>query len=184
MNLVETFMDEEKLKCNWLERLFDNYPVFYFAKDININLKHKSIDEAFVVRPSKFRRIIAILFICLGMFGWFSIFLLVVQKILLPITIVFLSLITAWIGFILWTFFLNTKASYKIIIDNDKIKLGKQIYEWNKISEYLLMEKGGGKNMVTTLVLFINNEQVLKYNLTNLNKSGQEIIKRIEFYRQ
>jgi hypothetical protein len=46
------------------------------------------------------------------------------------------------------------------------------------------MEKGGGRHLVTTLVLFIDNKQALKYNLANLNKSGQEIIKRIEFYRQ
>jgi hypothetical protein len=46
------------------------------------------------------------------------------------------------------------------------------------------MEKGGGRHKVTTLVLFIDNKQALKYKLTNLNKSGNEIIKRIEFYKQ
>ncbi len=177
-------MDDEKSKCNWLEKLFNNFPVFYFAKDITTHLKHKNIDQTFIVRPSKFRRFLAALFICLGIFGWVSISLLVVQRILLPITIAFLLLITAWVGFILWTFFLNPKQSYKIIIDKDKIKLGKQTFEWNKISEYLLMEKGGGRHLVTTLVLFIDNKQTLKYNLTNLNKSGEEIIKRIEFYKQ
>ena len=30
----------------------------------------------------------------------------------------------------------------------------------------------------------IDNKQALKYNLTNLNKSGREIIKRIESYKQ
>jgi hypothetical protein len=96
---------------------------------------------------------------------------------------VFLLLVTAWTGLILWTFFLNPKQSYKIFIDKDKIKLGKQTFEWNNITEYLLMEKGGGRYLVTTLVLF-TDKNVFKYNLTNLNKSGQEIIKRIEFYRQ
>src|SRR6187549_1321169 len=112
MNLVETFMNDEKSRCNWIERLFNSYPVFYFAKDITTNLKHKSIDQPFIVRPSKFRRLLAIFFICLGMFGWFSIFLLVIQKILFPIAIIFLLLITVWIGFVLWTFFLNPKYSY------------------------------------------------------------------------
>lgn len=183
MNVVQKFMDDEKSKCNWLEKLFNNFPVFYFAKDITTNLKHKNIDQTFIVRPSKFRRLLAILFICLGLFGWLSIFLLVVQNILLPISIAFLLLVTAWIGLILWTFFLNPKQSYKIFIDKDKIKLGKQTFEWNNITEYLLMEKGGGRYLVTTLVLF-TDKNVFKYNLTNLNKSGQEIIKRIEFYRQ
>ncbi len=176
-------MDEEKSKCNWLERLFNNFPVFYFAKDITTIIKHKNIEQTFIVRPSKFRRLLAILFICLGLFGWFSIFLLVIQNILLPISIVFLLLVTAWIGLVLWTFFLNPKWSYKILIDKEKIKLGKQTFEWDDITEYLLMKKGGGRHLVTTLVLF-TDKKVFKYNLTNLNKSGQEIIKRIEFYKQ
>ena len=183
MNVVQTFMDEEKSKCNWLERLFNNFPVFYFAKDITTIIKHKNIDQTFIVRPSKFRRLLAMLFICLGLFGWFSIFLLVIQSILLPISIVFLLLVTAWIVLVLWTFFLNPKWSYKIFIDKDKIKLGKQTFEWDNITEYLLMEKGGGRHLVTTLILF-TDKKVFKYNLTNLNKSGQEIIKRIEFYKQ
>jgi hypothetical protein len=184
MNLVDTFKDEEKSKCNWLERLFNNYPVFYSVKDIETNLKDKSIGKAFIVRPSKFRRFIAILFICFGLYFWLTLLVMIAQNILLPITIVFLLLTTAWIGFILWTFFLNPKLSYKIFIDKDKIKLGRQSFEWSKISEYLLMEKGGGRHLVTTLVLFIDNREALKYNLTNLNKSGQEIIKRMEFYKQ
>lgn len=183
MNLIDTFKDDEKSKCNRLERLFNNYPVFYSAMDINTNLKDISIDKAFIVKPSKIRRFIAILFICFGLYFWLTLLVMIVQNILLPITIVFLLLTTAWIGFILWTFFLNPKQSYKIYIDKDKIKLGNQTIEWNKITEYMLMEKGEGRYLVTTLVLF-TDMNVFKYNLTNLNKSGQEIIKRIEFYKQ
>ena len=46
------------------------------------------------------------------------------------------------------------------------------------------MEKGGERYLVTTLVLFVDRKEVLKYNLINLNKSGREIIKGIEFYKQ
>ena len=183
MNIVQTFMDEEKSKCNWLEKLFNNFPVFYFANNLTTNLKQKSIDKTFIVKPSKFRRLLAIFFICIGLFAWVSIFLLVLQNILLPISIIFLLLLTACICLILWTFFLNPKQSYKILIDKDKIKLGKQTIEWNKITEYLLMEKGRGRYLVTTLVIF-TDKKVFKYSLTNLNISGQEIMKRIEFYKQ
>ena len=44
------------------------------------------------------------------------------------------------------------------------------------------MEKGGGKSLIQTLVLFIDNTEIFKYELNNLNAWGQEIIKRIEFY--
>lgn len=177
MNLVEVFMADEKSKCNWLERFFNNYPVFYFAKDLKTNLKQKNIEQIYKAGPSKFRRFIAILFIGFGLYFWLLLLLMIIQNILLPVSIVFLILITAWIGLVLWTFFLNPKQSYKITIDKDKIKLGKQTFELNKISEYLLMEKGGGKYLVQTLVLFIDNSEIQKYKLTNLNKSGTEILK-------
>jgi hypothetical protein len=183
MEIVENFKKNEYAKLNWLEKLFQNFPVFYFAKDIDLKLKNVNIDKAFIVKPSKIRRFMAMLFICLGLFGWFSIFLIVVQKILLPISIVFLILVTSWIGFVLWIFFLNPKLSYQISIDKDRIKLGKQSFEWNKVSEYLLMVKGGGRHEVTTLVIFIDDKETLKYNLTNLNKSGAEIIKQMELYK-
>lgn len=184
MNLVETFIDGERAKCSWLDRLFNNYPVFYLAKDITSNLKYQDIDKSFIVRPSISRRLLATLLICLGMFGWFSILLLVIQKILLPISIAFILFISVWTGSILWTFFLNPKLSYKIIIDKNKIILGRQTFEWNKVCEYLLMQKGSGRYLETMLIIFVDNKEVLKFNLTNLNKSGQEIIKRIEFYKK
>ena len=109
---------------------------------------------------------------------------MIVEEILLPITIVFLLFTTAWLSFVVWTFFLDPKQSYKIFIDKDKIKLGKSIFEWHRVTEYLLMEKGGGRYLETTLVLFIDNKEAIKYSLTNLNKSGEEIIKKIEFYKQ
>jgi hypothetical protein len=63
------------------------------------------------------------------------------------------------------------------------IELGNQSFDWNQITDYLLMVKGGGKNEVTTLVLFIDNTEIRKYNLTNLNKSGKEIMKRMDYYK-
>ena len=59
-------------------------------------------------------------------------------------------------------------------MDKEKIKIGKHKYVWQEVSEYLIMEKGGGKYLVTTLVLFINNK-AKKYNVSNLDKSGKEI---------
>ena len=43
---------------------------------------------------------------------------------------------------IAWTFFLNPKYSYKITFNNHEIIIGKEAIKWERISEYLLMEKG------------------------------------------
>lgn len=183
-DVVDTFMAEEKSNCNWLDRLLKNYPVFYFAKDITTNFKQDGMDKKFIVKPSKIKRLLGLLFVCVGFYGIFCISLIVIQKILLPISITFLLFITFWTGTIIWTLFLNPKLSYKIIIDKERIILGKQAYEWSEVSEYLLMIKGSGRYQVTKLVLFIEKKQVMVYNLDNLNKSGAEIIKRIELYKQ
>jgi hypothetical protein len=182
MNVVEKFINEETSKSNWLERLFNNYPVFYFAKDISIVGINTLSDNSFIVSPSITRRFFAIIFMCVGLFGWFSILLLVIMNILFPISMLFLLLISVWIGFILWTFFLNPKYSFKIWMDKDGIKLNKTTFKWENITEYLLMEKGMGRHFTSTLVLF-TEDRTFKYNLTNLNTSGQEIMKRIKLFK-
>jgi hypothetical protein len=182
MEIVESFKNAECAKLNWLDKLFEDYPRFYDAWDIDLELKDVNVDKAFVVKPSKARRFIALLFVCFGLFAWGSIFLLVAQKILWPISIGFLILVTAWIGLVLWIFFFNPKLSYKITIDKDKIVLGKRTFEWNAVSYYLLMEKGSGRSLIETLVLFVDDKEVYKYNLGNLNTSGQELLKRISSF--
>lgn len=182
MNIVEKFTDKEKSTSNWLERLFNNYPVFYFAKDISTVGIHTTTDNSFMVSPSKTRRFFAIIFMCLGLFGWFSILQLVILQILFPISIIFFLLISVWIGFILWTFFLNPKYSFKIWMDKDGIKLNKTTFKRENITEYMLMEKGMGRHLTSTLVLF-TEDRTFKYNLTNLNSSGLEIMKRIKFFK-
>lgn len=180
---METFKQEEIVKLNRFDKLFRNYPAFFSSNEITYNLKLKNTDKPFIVKPSVIRRLFAILFICGGLYFGLTLTYMIFQNILLPVTIVFLVLTTLWISIILWAIFLDPKQSYKIIIEKDRIKIGKQTLDWNQITDYLLMVKGGGKNEVTTLVLFIDNTETKKYNLTNLNKSGKEIMKIIEFYK-
>jgi hypothetical protein len=135
MNIVEEFMKGEEAKMNWPDKLFQNYPVFYFAKDIKADVKKNSEERNYIVRPSKIRRIVASLFICFGLFFWITILIMIFKKELLPITLIFLLLITCWIGMIARTFFLSPKYSYKITFNNHEIIIGKEAIKWERISE-------------------------------------------------
>ncbi|MFM2387667.1 MAG: hypothetical protein RL660_2424 [Bacteroidota bacterium] len=183
MDIVESFKKAEHAKMTWLDKLFRNHPVFLCAKDFELELKLKSIDKVFIVKPSLSTRFVALLFIFFGLLAWFTVFLVVFEQTLLPISVFFLLLVTAWIGYVVWTFFLNPKLSYRISMDKEKIIAGKQIFQWADVSDYMLMLKQGGKTTQEKLVLFIDNREVYVYNLSHLNKSGEEIMKRIEFYK-
>lgn len=67
-------------------------------------------------------------------------------------------------------------------MNKDGIKLNKTTFQWENITEYILMEKGMGRHLTSTLVLF-TEDRTFKYNLTNLNTSGQEIMKRIKLFK-
>ncbi|HEX4373318.1 MAG TPA: hypothetical protein VHZ50_08465, partial [Puia sp.] len=127
MNIVENFMENEKAKVNWLHKLFQTYPVFYFAKDIQKEIKRDVVKRNYIVRPSKLIRAIAFLFICFGLFFWLTLLNMIFENILLPITVIFLLLVTCWISSILWIFFLNPKYSYKITLNNSEIIIGKEL---------------------------------------------------------
>jgi len=139
MNLVEKFKQEEIARLNRIDKLFRNYPAFFSSNEITYNLKLKNIDKPFIAKPSVIRRLFAILFICGGLYFWLTLACMIFQNILLPVTIVFLVFTTTWISMIIWTIFLDPKKSYKIIIEKDSIKLGKQTLDWNQITDYLLM---------------------------------------------
>lgn len=183
MNLIEEFIEDEKSKCNRFDKLIKNYPIFYKENDIEFEFKkNNSINESFVVRPSKIKRFIALIYVSLGLFMWSLMLVFIIDNTLLPITILFLLMLTVWIWFLLWSFFLNPNKSFEICMEKEKITIGKHTYIWKEVSEFLLIEKGRGKYLVTTLVLFFDNK-AKKYNVTNLDKTGKEILKSIDFYK-
>ena len=85
---------------------------------------------------------------------------------------------------IAWTFFLSLKYSYKITFNNHEIIIGKEAIKWERISEYLLMEKGSGRYLISTLVLFMDDKEIKRNSLDNLNTSGRKILKLIELYKK
>jgi len=184
MKIVDDFMETEQTKLNWLEKLSMNYPEFYFAKNIAFTKNDYDLKSNIIIKPSIFKRTIASVFIFMGLIAWLIFVNMVLQNILFPITLVFLLLITTWTGFIIWTYYINPKYSYKIIMDKNEFRVNKLSLPWDSILEALIMVKGAGRHMVSTLVIFTNDNRVYKYSLQNLNVSNDRILKLIEGYRK
>jgi len=184
MKLVEDFIQAERSNSNWLEKLFMNYPEFLFPKDIEIKQDPYNLKPNVTIRPSIFRRLIASAFTILGLIAWLIFLNMVIQNILFPITLIFLMLISVWTGFVIWTFFLNPKYSYKIFISKNAIRTNKLCLPWEAISEVLIMVKGGGRRQVSTLVIFGNDNKIYRFALQNLGMSNHKILKTIKLYRQ
>jgi hypothetical protein len=182
MKIVDDFMRTERANLNWLEKLFRNYPEFYFTKDIEITHKDYDLKPNVTIRPSVFRRFIAFVFIIMGLIAWLIFLTMVLQNVLFPITLIFLILITVWTGFIIWKFFLNSKYSYKIFIDKNEIRTNKLFLTWDTISEVLVMVKGGGRHMVSTLVIFKNDNTIHRLSLENMGTTNDKLLKYIALY--
>lgn len=183
MKIVDDFMKDERANINWLEKLFMNYPEFYFAKDLEFTSKDFELKQFVTIRPSTFRRIIATAFIFIGIIAWLIFLNMIFQNILFPIALGFLIIITAWIGFIIWTFFLNPKYSYKIFIDKNEFRTNKLCLSWNSITDVLIMVKGSGRHIVSTLVIFVNDNYIHRFALQNMGISNEKLLKIIELHR-
>ena len=184
MKIVEDFILTERSNLNWLEKLFMNYPESIFARDIEIKPNGYDLKPNVTIRPSILRRLIASAFTILGLIAWLIFLNMVIQNILFPITLIFLMLISVWTGFVIWTFFLNPKYSYKIFISKSAIRTNKLCLPWEAISEVLIMVKGGGRHQVSTLVIFGNDNKIYRFALQNLGMSNHKILKTIKLYRQ
>ncbi len=185
MDIVEKYRKMEEAKLNWLKRIWRDTPTYYSAKDINpFVLPYYNAEQDHTVKPFRYGKIADFLVICCLLFFWIIYLSLVLSKTLLPVSMIFLLVMTSVIGFVIWTFFFNPKYPNIIIFKHEAIIIGKEMIEWNRIKEYLIKEKLKGRSREYILVLFIDNEEIVKKSLRKLNIKGKEILKLIEVYKR
>jgi hypothetical protein len=185
LKVVEEFIEVENNKLNRLEKLFGNYPDFYFLKGSSAieDISNYNLEKVIIIRQSVLSKIVPLFFILFGLYPWCMFFLMVVLGELLPVTIPMLLFASAWVGAILWTYFLNPKSSFRVIVSKAGMGIGKFYFTWNNLADAIVMQKGGGRHQRTTLVLFTVDGQIHKYSLNNLSVSFEKLLPIIENYQ-
>lgn len=180
MDIIEQFINREKAKLNWFEKLF-RYPKFYFTKEVEISKEdYEKLKSNYSTKPSLLTRILASIFILFGLYGWFLFLLLTILNELFPVSLFLLIFASLWIAFIFRYFIFPPK----LIMDYEGIYTKKFSLIWETISEAAIMIKGSGRRKTSTLVLFTKDNKIYKFKLYNLGNSCEEIIKLLELYRK
>lgn len=180
MDAIEEFIANEKSSASRFHRFMGIEPSFLFIHDVHSADTKTEIINPFIVRPSLIRRSFATILLFGGTIGLIALISVITKGKLLPIAYIFILFNLVWLAFVCWTFFLNPKTSYTIIMDERQIKLGKEVYPWHEISTCLIETKGGGKNRKDYLVLFTHQNTIHIYDLSNLGKSGKSILRNIK----
>ncbi len=180
MGVVEEFIAKEKSSVNRIHRFLGIEPSFLFLYEVDPANAKANIRNPFIVRPSIMRRVIATFLLIAGTIGLISLISIMAQTKLLPIVFVFMIINLAWLALVSWTFFLNPKTSYTIIMDERQITLGNEVFRWNEISTCLIETKGAGRHSRNYLVIFTHQKTIHTFDLSNLGKSGTTILRNIK----
>lgn len=182
MNIVEDYIKNKKTNISKIDKLFKRVPKFYFAHDFQALGNSIEIGEEVILRTSALLKFLAIPFIAFGVYIGIKFLPIMVSNIL--ISLVLLIPLSAWIGLIVWASFLNPNYNYKIILDKEKIQIGKTILPWNRIMEIAIMEYGEGRNKVEQLIIFKNDQTILEFSLQNFEIYKAYILSYCEKYRK
>jgi hypothetical protein len=184
MDIVEDLIKNETENQGKWDQFFTGRPVFYFAKDFEFSPKSNQLKPTVTIKPSVLQRLLVLPFLAAAIFFWLILLSLVLRNILLSIALCFLLLLSLLIVFVIWSTFINPKYSYKISIDKEKISIHKLTLKWELILEVIVMVKGVGRNKVSTLVVFTDDNNVYRFPLRNLGISEHQLLTKIEVYRK
>jgi hypothetical protein len=183
MGRIEEFIEKEKQKTNWLQKLSANYPVVNgtnllaqgYAMSINTPEK--------IIRPSLLKRLIYLFAFLVAFSGW--LFLVIPMRgkdVPLAVYIVFIpfNLIMS-IAFLLMLFL--KKYNYRIQINRSGICIREDFIPWDDIVDTAIMRKPQARGDYRYLVIFKRDGTDLKSDLYMFGISNRRLAAAIEYFK-
>jgi hypothetical protein len=183
MNLVEEFIESEKLNLNWLQKLSANYPDVTETRLLARGYAMPEIKPDRIIQPSPFKRLLYFLMFLVTLFSW--LFLLStlrgprdplwVYLVFVPF-LLFVSVSCLLVNFV-------KSYNYTIRIDASGMTIRGIFIAWREIVETAIMRQPQPRNVDRFLVIFTRDELVRKLNLFLFGISDRKLASAVEYYK-
>jgi hypothetical protein len=183
MGRIEEYIEKEKKKTNWLQKLSANYPV---VTDTILLAQGYALPENThekLIRPSLLRRLIYLFAFLVVFSGWLILVIPMRGKdVPLGVDIIFIpfNLIMS-ISFLLMLFL--KKFNYRIQINRSGITLREDFIPWEDIVETAIMRKPEARGDHRYLVIFKRDGTDLKSDLYMFGISDRKLAATIEYFK-
>jgi len=185
MTLTEEFLEKEKLKKNWLDKLAHSYPSVRPTNGFSWPLKTSELTPERIIKPSLWTKITSTLILIPPVFMWFIFFSMVfTQATLIPLYIFFLAFITALLLLFVRNSIFNKKFFYNIKLTYSGITVGRNRFFWEQVKETCILNRREGRVWVSYLIIFGQDNSTEKYSLFKFNISDSKMASLIEYYKK
>lgn len=179
---VKDFIETEKSKMSWLDKVVMNYPQVYQTSFLSPPIKQNQSE--ILIRPSLFAKLMAVPFLLFALVFYIPLFSILrngTLPALIPVTgILFISFILYWLT---WHSFLNPKYIYHIRLTSQYIETRKRKFYWNEITETCILTRMEGRFSNSYLVLLMRDGRVEKMNLFKFRISDERLAGIVEFFK-
>lgn len=181
----DDFIQDEKDKMNWFDKLVKNYPNVKKTSAFGITQSYVPKEEKTVLRPAmifKFAAMLMLAFITPFMLATYG--LLQDKDQFRQGIMLFFFLIFATVFFvIIRNAFFNKKYHYTITVDRTGISINNEHFFWRDISDTAIMYKQEGKRRIKYLVILSRYGEVKTTSLKAFWISDEKLSTIIEHYK-
>lgn len=180
---VKDFLEAEKSKMSWLDKVVMNYPQVYQTSFLSPPIKqHKS---EIVIRPSLFTKLIAVSFLLFALVFYIPLFNVLRSRTLpIPVPVTGILFISFILYLLIWHSFLNPKYIYHIRLSSQCIEARKNKFYWNEIAETCILTRMEGRFSNSYLVLLMRDGRIEKMDLFKFSISNKRLSGIVEFFKE
>jgi hypothetical protein len=185
VGLIEEFIESEKQKLNWLQKLSANYPDVTETRLLARGYAEPEIKPDRIIRPSIFKRSLYFLVFLVAFFSW--LFLLSTlrghqDRAPLVVYLVFVPFLLFASGSFLLVNFVKS-YNYTIGINASGMTIRGIFIAWDEIVETAIMRQPQPRGVARFLVIFTRDGTFRKLNLFLFGMSDRRLADVIEYYK-
>jgi hypothetical protein len=183
MGLIEDFIESEKVKLNWLQKLSANYPdVIETSVLAGISVALPEKPEK-IIKPSIFRRSMYFVALLVALFSWwFCLYSFVDHQIPLPVRLFFLPFLSLFVVGLFRCVF-GKRYNYTLRINASKLSIRDSSIVWDEVVDTAIMRQSRARGVDRYLVIFKRDGSIEKLDLFLFGISDRRLAAVVESYK-
>lgn len=184
MSTIDDFIEAEKAKMTWWDKIFRNYPDVRTTRFHSVSVSKSKFDIEQVISPSGGLKLQALIILFFSGLAWVAIFSSLHKgRYPLAVSLLALLVVTVLIILFFYRYFIDKRLNYTIAIDHAGINIGGSRFLWEELAETCILTRQAGKTTNNYLILFNKVGSVYKFDLWMLRVSSARLATVIEYYK-
>ncbi len=173
----------EKEKMNFLEKLFGNTPNIHRTSELKSFFSKIKTEKETVIGTSMRKKILPFIILVFLLFMAIMFIVLIIENKIVPVVLLLSTLLSFFLYKTIESLF-GKIYNYKIQLSSQSLCIDKHQWNWDQISETLIQEMNGNKNVSYNLVILTKSDEVFRFSLLLFSIPVADLCQLIESYKK